>query len=542
MSHSVNKPRPTRLQRAIHQWFPLLLIALCLPSCSRSTDDMDPQPPTPDIATANHYINLSIVVSSGSQGTMRAPLGGENGDGREAGYAYENEVKGITFILYKTNDNEGINTEDDNAKIEFIQYYPVKFVNRENPGTSFDKNKTEEAVYTTDDQPINGLDLTGKYHAIVVANRNLIEDGFKKGTPITKEDETTKGVREHIVSKIYDGTGIATKASNFVMASESDFTVDFSKPENVTKETIGNKTYFHFGDIFIERLAARVDFWAKGATYNSGKGGYVYKVKSAPDDASPDEFVLTAVTPFNLYDKDEYIIKRITEDKNFESTEYDLPAKFLYLEDERRTTGKEHRNFVIDPLTGSKTGDMITEGYMKAGYTLDDFFKTESTYDDMRMSMSSHYFRKDDALISPNASLTDNEETGDNMIICYPKENTLWVTTPLYYYATGLCIEGIYYKNGESTGEPLKYYGFLRHQGEATNSGHYEIVKKEGLEEYKEYNSIETFPMNFGVVRNNIYRVSIDEITKKTDKEPPSITWRIMVKNWDVFTHKTIFM
>ena len=133
----------------------------------------------------------------------------------------------------------------------------------------------------------------------------------------------------------------------------------------------------------------------------------------------------------------------------------------------------------------------------------------------------------------------------DNLIICYPKENTLPKDAPLYNYATGLCIEGDYYIKGwETAAEPdgsnpkvehLVYYGFLRHEGESTEA--YDIYTKEELDE-KMTDLKSAFPMNFGVVRNNIYRISIGTITEKG----PKMELQIEVKKWDKFEHKTIFM
>ena len=151
---------------------------------------------------------------------------------------------------------------------------------------------------------------------------------------------------------------------------------------------------------------------------------------------------------------------------------------------------------------------------------------------------------------SEYAEKNDDSDKADNLIICYPKENTLPKDASLYNYATGLRIEGNYYMEGWKTATPnsdgsnpkvehLVYYGFLRHEGTGSS---YPIYTKEDLEAKKDDNELKnTFPMNFGVVRNNIYRISIDKITEREQKDP-EITWRIMVKNWDRFEHKTIFM
>jgi len=46
-----------------------------------------------------------------------------------------------------------------------------------------------------------------------------------------------------------------------------------------------------------------------------------------------------------------------------------------------------------------------------------------------------------------------------------------------------------------------------------------------------------TTAMKFGVVRNNIYRISINSIDKKG-----SLDLSIKVKKWDTFTHDWIYM
>lgn len=51
-----------------------------------------------------------------------------------------------------------------------------------------------------------------------------------------------------------------------------------------------------------------------------------------------------------------------------------------------------------------------------------------------------------------------------------------------------------------------------------------------------------TSPMNFGIVRNNIYRISIEKVMEKTVTEEPKVTLKIKVKKWDKFEHAPIYM
>lgn len=490
----------------------VVAVSLLLPLLSAcSSSDSSEEIPLP---LGDKYINLKVVVSSGSEGTMRGtPEGGEDGDGREAGQIRENTVTGVTLMLFV--DENGINsTTPTTTKLAYSKYFPVTLVSRETAGTP-STSKTDEAVYTTGNQPfdVTGLDLTQKYQALVVANLNL--------AGVLKATTTIETVRDYVWSQVYDGTGLGVNATNFVMSSETGYKLDFSNPTSYS--TVGNKTTYNFDNIRIERLAARVDFWTDNATYgekdalahNYRKPGYVYPVWKTTDVSTPtstDKFVLTAVTPFNLYNADEYLFKRTND-------------AAPYLAEETAT------NYVIDPNTAGKTA--ASPSYYKN--TLTYLVGIDET--NLSLSAATGYFQAANALYvssTQKAKFTGDGDK-DNFILCYPRENTLSTSSPLYYYATGVAIEGDYYPAGSaadlSKAKHFIYYGYLRHQGEGT--GPYAIKARTDLSTTETY----TTPMNFSVVRNNLYRISIDKITEKGELE-----LKIMVKKWDTFTHSWIYM
>ncbi len=492
----------------------MVAASLLLPLvCACSSEDNGDGMAEPQLASSNQYINLNIVVSSGSEGTMRGPAGGEEGDGREAGSERENLVTGVTIMLYE--DGAGINTAAETT-LAFCKYYPVSLVSRETAGTPY-ATKEDEAVYSTGDQPLvsSGLDMSKAYHAIVVANQNMAST-FTTASKV-------KDVRDYVTTHVYSGSGLGADASHFVMSLETDYTVNFASPSS--KTTVGNKTTYHFDNIRIERLAARVDFWTKTATYgekdalsnNYSAPGYVYPVWKTSDTTTPtstDKFVLTAVTPFNLYNSNEYLFKRTND-----------AAPYLAVE----TTD----NYVIDPNTASKT----TSSPTYYDNTLSYLVGIDET--DLTLSAATGYFQATSGLYvstTQKAGFT-GDDSKDNFILCYPRENTLSTSSPLYYYATGVAIEGDYYPAGSAAdltkAKHFIYYGYLRHQGEGT--GPYTIKMRTDLSTTETYPS--TTPMNFGVVRNNIYRLSIDKITEKGELE-----LKIMVKKWDTFTHSWIYM
>ena len=278
-----------------------------------------------------------------------------------------------------------------------------------------------------------------------------------------------------------------------------------------------SSTTFSQQPLIIERMAARIDFWAKGAEYSTdyATSGYDYVPKRDNGVASEDHFVLTSITPFNLNNESEYLLKHLSD--GILKPETGLGA----------TTA----NYVLDPLTTEKTdGSNTTFSYYNAlGGTIANPRTVESLNGQVGTGLTGGFTIKETS--------GTTEIVSENVIICYPKENTLPVSSPLKKYATGLKIEGDYYTGNATTGgEHRVYYFYIRHQGEGT--GAYESLSESELN----ITNSATDPMNFGIVRNNIYRVYVDHVKAKTVTEEPKVTLKIKVKKWDKFEHEIIYM
>lgn len=478
-----------------------------------------------EVNTGDCYINLAISVSNGNYSTRAGgkPAGGENGDGREAGFERENTMTGITLILYR--DATGINTTSD-PTLDLVRYFPVALGSRDAQGTLY-TGKTEEAYYSTGNQPLgkHSLDLQGTYHAIVIANAPEVAASLVEGTSKLSD------VRDITLSTIYvgDPTKFADDCNHFVMSSEQDNTINFSSVTATnldgTAHTQGNDMLFDLSSqpIIIERMAARIDFWAANSTgYDAttySKKGYVYNVTGS----TTDKFVVTGIVPFNLVNGhaiygSEYLFKRQCADKDHLTA-----TSIRYLEDETASS------YVIDPQTFSKTSGTPTLTSPLSGlYTL---IGGEGGTVDVENTTDNPYYHSIETMHASDAKSKISDK--ENVVVCYPMENTLLPTTPLYYYATGIAIVGWYYKNATDPGTRLVYLGYLRHQGEAAS---YEI-QPYTTPLATDATMGTTTPMNFGIVRNNIYRVSIGNIDQKGTLE-----LKIKVKKWDPFIHDYIYM
>jgi hypothetical protein len=83
-------------------------------------------------------------------------------------------------------------------------------------------------------------------------------------------------------------------------------------------------------------------------------------------------------------------------------------------------------------------------------------------------------------------------------------------TSYLKNYATGIAFTGEYYPNGiDGTHETRTYYHYIRHQGEKTGVNDDIYNAKQWSDLAVDEASTANTPMNIGIVRNNIYRISI---------------------------------
>ncbi|MBR2238081.1 MAG: hypothetical protein IJ887_09465 [Prevotella sp.] len=472
----------------------LMLLPLLAWSCQLVTEDYDCES---DISDANQYINIIISVSADNNSATRAnPNGGEEGDGREKGIVTrENEVDGVTIIFYR--NTNGINATPESAQatpIDFVAYYETTLDENYTPRTGV--HYPDEVYYTTGDQEMpTRLQSDQQYHVIVVANADLTSQ-------ITVGDATVTNLatlREMTRTTVYKDTdsGVGTNATKFVMTSERDDVLTFNYS---TYDKSQNRLTFIFENIHLERMAARIDLLTNGATYNEtyDHSGYEYAI-----EGSTDHFVLTSVMPFNVNNDGEYLIKRTNDDT--------AP----YLRDE--TT----QNWVLDPNTSSKTASSHPN-YLSN--TLTDVIGMTSS---LNVTMSGQQDYK------------TSIQGRDNIIVGYVKENTISTATPYYYYATGLAFEGYYYRNGAKiNGERRVYYHFIRHQGEKSTA--YDALTAAELATFDKTTTIgnEGTPMNYGIVRNNIYRISIGSI----NSENGSIKIKIEEEKWRHVDNPTIYI
>ena len=189
------------------------------------------------------YVSLTINTATESDtGTRSNPTGGETGDGFEEGQTYENAVNDLTLFFYEgTNADDGIN-QTGNPEVIWAS---VTVSDPESGTNRVDK------VYKVGPIKVEGLKIGTNYHVLAVANM-----GNNYGNTFGNLND----LRNATVSTIY--TKEETGYSDFAMSSERD--------ENPIIEILpsNSETNPAFTSIDIERIAARVDYQANENGYS----------------------------------------------------------------------------------------------------------------------------------------------------------------------------------------------------------------------------------------------------------------------------------
>ena len=425
-------------------------------SCASDTTSDSPLP-SKDMKA---YLQVKVTVEgSGDTRASRAatgPQGGEDGNGREPGINKENDVNSLTVLLYKSGKDD---LSDDNAIIDYV----YTFTNLTKATTS---TSGIDATYTTVPKEIDAAIVGKNYHVIVIANADDMTSSCK-GQKISE-------VRDLQMSKVCTRDADITKFSNFIMSSKKDAMIDFTKE--------GSETDPYVVNVDIERLAARIDI-IPNATYDDTDKGYYYNVMDGTNVVGG--FKLESVTPTKVMTSGEYLIKRVSSDK-------DVSAVTYFGLEEMDATTKASTNYVVCPWTKDRTGLTLAEAEGPAS-----LYNVKET--------------------------TSTSTTDPSYILDYVMENT--TTDNKEDNSTGLIFKGKYYESSEwdaATKQPKA--GFAGAEKEYTYTLRHSDPSGSGTK---------ADPMHFGVVRNNIYQVKVEGVEGKSK----GIKLTIHVVPWAHYDH-----
>ena len=350
-----------------------MLVTALAAGCAQ--EDIGNDPSEGGGMSATSYVSLSFASPQGTP-TRANPTGGETGDGQETGQDYENAITSAVAFFYQGTDQKGVNSGGNT---------PIKaFVSFNNIGNGTDENSTGvDRKYTTSPQQV---DLeNGTYNVIVVANPGT---DWWTGRSITLAD-----VRDYIQTTAW--TVSESGYSNFVMTSAADATLTLnSNPESDPATA----------EVNVERMAARLDYKAE-APYTCSDPAY-----------SGATVEITGAALVNNLTEGSYLLKRVADDVNGNN--------LSYLGDETADENGVATNYVLDPWTASKNGNLYGTWFMIG-------------------SPDPNWWA---GYVQPGTSVSDGAETWQR--IGYTLENTTAADAAGSDYSTGVVFKAKFYPKG----------------------------------------------------------------------------------------------
>lgn len=362
-----------------------LLMASLAAGCAQ--EDIDTAPSGGGGMSASSYVSLSFA-SQQSTPTRSNPTGGEQGDGQEKGQANENEIKSAVAFFYQGSGTDGVNSSGT-TPIMAVATFNVRSYTE--PGNGIDR------TYTTTPQQVDLDD--GTYNVLVVANPGA---DWWTGQSLTLAD-----VRNHIQTTAWTASG--SDYSDFVMTSAADATLTLESNSEDDPAT---------AEVNVERMAARLDYKAE-ASYTCTDPAYTGATVE-----------ITGAALMNNLTAGSYIIKRVADDVN--------GTNLSYLGNETADENGAATNYVLDPWTASKNGNLYGTWFMNG-------------------SSDPNWWA---GYVQPGTPVSDGAETWQR--IGYTLENTTAADAAGSDYSTGVVFKATFHPKGVANyteGETFFAYG-----------------------------------------------------------------------------------
>lgn len=567
----------------------VLLFASCtlLPAACSFGEEFEAADYDEDGAGDVSYVSLDIVPTAGPDSRAGDPTGGEDGDGREPGQDYENEVTTVTAFVMA--GDAGINAPGTTPIEAVIQFYSLT--------QQDDASAPYSRAYRTETLPVAIPD--GTYSVLAVAN------GGDMAWATNAANLTLADVRNHI----YKGAAWQESADGygqFVMASADDAKLTLSS--NSADEPA-------MAEIGVERLAARVDY-QKQVSYTC-----------AEQAVFPGTVEIEGAVLVNNMTAGSYLFKRTADDTT--------GTNLRYLGRETAPDGVA-TNYVIDPWTARKTPNMgglpaylyglrlgsyatsadwmevIREGtpvtdvegkeWLRIGYTLENtadrtaeprdyatgvvfrarFTPAEGTVKGS-YTADHTFFRWNGALYATcrdimkaywGAGRVDRAESDVKACTTWDDlravANDLQAGDPTGYVSwLRSCVDG-HSKDGDLLGDasPYTWTSYMRTvcgytvdadgvvQIDGNNKNTRELLARHNVQTYRDARCYYTYwirhggsessdaTMKHAIVRNNIYKLSVDGVYDLGDDLPGEmpLVVTVYVNNWTLLPEETLPM
>lgn len=456
-------------------------------------------------------IYVSVLVNTGGANVTKAettPTPGESGNGSQHGEGDENKISDLVLFFFQGEETEdGTRLGINSSHPETIKVTPLHFSNNE----LYRESGTDkyDAIYFSATKEVGeiGLQIGQTYDVLVVANIDY--DPVKAPFEINTLQDLQNAAFTDIMEKIKNN-------NKFAMSSAvSEFNAE-KGINSVTIQANNTKNNPAVVRVDVERMVARID------CHISENGNY--DVTGRPGDkVTLESFIVVNKYIANVDLENNYYsywFKRVADTDNL-STNPDI----TYLGDET-TSNNIASNYVIGPmtLTPPKIIDRTDFPYDHSLY----YYKNDpSGWKDNWISTT--------VLLKSQLTSTHNDVTYH--FLDYVQENILPVdvlnqANGMAYYCTGIVFKAKYIPEGITTTDNGtfyryngKFYGSLKeiigNQSISDND-----LSKYGITKYNNGICYYTYfikhaedgddttvsPMEYAIVRNNIYQVNVTRI------------------------------
>lgn len=389
-------------------------------------------------------IELRLNIGDESRLLSRAPQGGEHGDGREDGQSHENAVSNILVFYY--NAGSGINAPGTTmvtklAYVDGITVPPVQKTDADVYDRDCDDGYHYNSYYQT---TVKISPEKSHYYKYKTGDHYIVITNAGDFNALTLDD-----VRNKIIGNTWTGTGTNfTTYKDFVMSNEHEsfYTSGDGTEDNPHKITVT-----------IERMAARIDFAfvaddnvTKQTSINiSGDDIPVlqypaYDTPKVGPQTKYGEVNLTHVRPFNVKQAGQgsYLIKRSAAPISATDPEFLKPEKAY-------VTSILPANFplIVEPTTWSKPAPSLLATW---------YGDTRSSVVNAAYASHTNYKVHTSGTDGFNGGLSDDGPL-KYYVLDYANENTMRVNESLKEYATGYILRAVYkpetvYKSTQSDG------------------------------------------------------------------------------------------
>lgn len=493
-----------------------------------------------EMSRGEAYVSLTLQLPYAA--TRAVPQGGEEGDGREDGTDAENKVTDAWIFILRHAD--GMDAPDETPLL-YTKWF----------------NDADTEEWTTLG---NGAEIKFSIDGYNIQEGDRVIAVCNAGASLPKPAN---------LGELRNQTAYASwnrkDGTRFVMSSAYN---DPDEGKIITTSKAGTKEDPFVSSLHIQRTAARIDLMYNRAENLSSSGKeLIYKVYANPGNPSSEVLAkmhLQNIIPVNLMQQSSYMIKRVTSTG-------EITSPVQYGAREATKTDGTPTNYVVEPHTMSKTGT-VTDADLDAWYgsTRVDAVHANPTSYLSTTGIAAYVSRE-----------TDKSGLGDNFThirtLAYTNENTQDKSHHTPDFMTGLLLRAVYepmkvYTDKECTTEysPMSDYetghDFWRYSptkkamkeadciyfsnlaaAEGYKAAHpsdmAEITKfTDGICYYNVWlrhanvdsNPHLTFPMEYGIVRNNIYRVGLSKVTgpgtpSPSKDGPEHIYLRIFVREWN---------